>query len=68
MKFRFRQPEERLRAKVLFVMLSQFSTTTFSVPVRKFRSLANYQARDRSRRGFETKGGEREYGLRGEGR
>lgn len=38
MKFKFRQLEERPRAKVLFIMLSQFSTTTFSVPVRKFRS------------------------------
>lgn len=38
MKIRFRWPESRQHPKPLFVMLSQFGTTTFSMPVRKFRS------------------------------
>jgi hypothetical protein len=37
-RIKFRRAETR-RSKRLFVVLSQFSTTTFSVPVRQFRTV-----------------------------
>jgi hypothetical protein len=37
MKIKFRRAEARRHPRQLFVMLSQFNATTFSVPVRRFQ-------------------------------
>jgi len=47
MKFKFRGAIERRHPGQLFIMLSQFSTNTFRVPVRRFRTAGSLRSSSR---------------------